>query len=354
MFSSQPLKSGLTKAFLFGLLTLTALPAVAQERLSSENLKPESALTPQIVLTGDDVPAFLVTRHTYTHLLWGLAEGHDTWDGYVLAPLGIEPETRAEAALETFLLKVRDTVTKTLHVAYDTELESERFQQDQLDFRFQKMASLAIVHAEMIRLLEELGVGSQGLLALMEERIRPATTVEMSAGAEKTLTDLRAEQEAIFNYYDAAFAAARQGLELPVAQVRAHKSGSSGDVLSLSGSAYFPNCGEGLVSRRGWHSLQLVNKDRATTLTLNGRLKECGWIFDDFVGTGCNRVEAATASGQMISCTSTASDTVCRYMNEHRAWQSYYVQRNGMGALSSSNQSQCTKPNDCDDFQPSF
>ncbi|MEM1179550.1 MAG: hypothetical protein AAGM22_14475 [Acidobacteriota bacterium] len=340
-----------TRTLAAGALMLgVALPGVVSAQ-DEKAEKPYSSPA-QVVLTGDEVPNYLVTEHFYAYLLDALAEGHGVWTRYALTPLGLEPETRAEAALEAFLLDVRNTVTSGLHVAYDTEAEPQRFQADQLNFRMEKMAAMAVVHSEMIELLEKVGVGTEGMIQFMETEIRPGVTVSIEAPVEKSAFDSRVDQEAIFAFYDEAFEAARQGLELPDTAARAQKSSGGGDVLSLVGAAQFPNCGEGLVGRRGWHQLTLVSKNRANRLTLQGRLKECGWIFDDFIGVGCNRTAVATAAGQRISCYSQAGDTLCRNIREHRAWQHYNVARNGLFPLTGSNNSNCTKPNRCDDFYP--
>ena len=334
-------------ALAFSFLLPCGVMAQEKPMVAERNALPN----PTITLTGDEVPSYLVTAHFYDYLLSALAEGHGTWTRYVLTPLGLEPDTQAEAELETFLLEVRDTVTSSLHVAYNSKLEPERFQQDQLRFRLQKMGAMAVVHAQLIQLLESSGIGTKGLFELMEQGIRPWITVSISSDLEKSLGERRSRELSIFGYFDDAFEAAKVGAELPSSARLQQKSSSTGDVISLTGWPQFPNCGNGLLSRRGWHNLKLVVKDQATTLSLTGRLKECG-PYCGFVGAACSKAAAATASGQTITCYSSAGDTLCQSMPKHSSWQRAYVYSNATTLITETDETVCTKPDRCDDFYP--
>lgn len=345
-------RSRWTKTLLAGALVLGAMAPQAGFAQAKPDVAGLHNTGADFVLKGEEVPNYLVTLHTYNFLLSALAEGHGVWSGYVLDPLGIEADSQTEAKLETFLLEARDTVKSTLHLRYDSDQEPARFRRDQLEFRFEKMGRMAVIHSQMLEMLERSEAGSQRLLDFMEFEIRPTIEVSASGSLAKSAAEGREEELSIFGYFDDALTYAKRGAELPKPAVAFQKSGSSGDMMSLAGSATFPNCGEGLLSRRGWHNLVLVMKDRAQTLSLRGQLKECGFIFDDFVGTSCTQLVTATGSGQSISCYSSAGDEVCQFLQKHRAWQRGEVRRNGMGPLVSTDQSACVKPNRCDDFLP--
>lgn len=353
---SSTLASTLASTLLM-LSVLFVAPAGAQEAdepwSNPSWLEPEAAPSPVdlplpegTVVFESDLPEFILIEGLYQDLLLSHSDGHGYWQSRALAPLGIEAGSAAEKVLDGILDQARRVRAETFRPEYDREQQRGRFLREQLAFRQQYMARMAVVHAELLALLESRPGGLEALEQFVEEKVRPSLLLLVPEDS----AEARGQIE-VFESFGPALDQARRGVAIRLPK---YSDSLSGDSILVSSSMRFPDCGEGLVRVRGHHSVKIMSLDRGTRLEISGRIFQCRFGFDR-PGDQCSSGVVPVAVNKTASCDTFNGDVYCKTMSEYRGWARGYLNRNGRVALSRTIPGWCVKEDRCeDDDWPSF